>query len=244
MAFGIQKHQPNQQKLKEHSAYRTSLENSLLLERSAIILADGTSSGFKEDKGLLELDNEPLIRYVYKSVRGLVDEVIIVTDSEERAKQYAKVLPDSVKFVSDMNIAKGPLIGFLAGLESAQGNYCLLLPYDAPLVSKEVLLFLFDCGVGKTATVPRSPDNEVEPFCAVYQTKKVLEVARLVADEGIVDMYSLVERLRGVRYISTMVIEQIDPQLRSFFSVNMPLDLKKAAVMLQPSKQIRSKRKS
>jgi molybdopterin-guanine dinucleotide biosynthesis protein A len=217
------------------------LERSSLLDRSAIILAGGSSSSFKEDKGLIELDNEPLIRYVYKAVRGLVDEVVIVTDSKERADQYAQVLPDTVKFVLDAGNVKGPLIGALTGFENAQGKYSILLPFDAPLVSKEVIVLLFDCGVGKTAAIPRNPDNEIEPLCAVYQTKLVLETARRVADEGKVDLYSMVEQLRGVRFISTMVIEQIDPQLRSFFNVNTPLELRRAAVMLQPNKQKTSK---
>ena len=214
-----------------------------MLNKSAIILAGGSSGRFEEDKGMIELEHEPLIRYVYKAVRGLVDEVIIVTDSQERADRYAEVLPDTVKFVLDSRESKGPLIGAITGFEAAQGKYSLLLPYDAPFVSQEVISLLFDCGIGKTAAIPRNPDSEIEPLCAVYQTKLVLETAKKVADEGAVDLQTLVEELRGVRFISTMVIEQIDPQFRSFFSVITPLDLRKAVVMLQPNKQKRTKTK-
>ncbi len=214
-----------------------------MLDKSAIILAVGSSSGFKEDLGLIELEHEPLIRYAYKAVRGLVDEVIIVTDSQERADKYAEVLPDTVKFVLDSSESEGHLMGAITGFEAAQGKYSLLLPYDAPFVSQEVISLLFDCGFGKTAVIPRNPDNEVEPLCSVYQTKLVLETAKKVADEGAVDLETLVEALRGVRFISTMVIEQIDPQFRSFFSVITPLDLKKAVLMLQPNKQKRTKTK-
>ncbi len=214
-----------------------------MLDKSAIILAGGSSRGFEKDKGLIELDNEPLIRYVYKAVRGLVDEVIIVTDSQERADRYAEVLPDTVKFVLDSRESKGPLIGAITGFEAAQGKYSLLLPYDAPFVSQEVISLLFDCSIGKTAVIPRNPDSEIEPLCAVYQTKIVLETAKKVADEGAVDLQTMVEELRGVRFISTMVIEQIDPQFRSFFSVITPLDLKRAVLMLQPNKQKRTKTK-
>lgn len=204
-----------------------------MLERTAIILAGGSSRGFPEDKGATLLENKPLIRRVYNIVEPIVDEIIIVTNTQERADLYKKILPETAKFAVDTQESKGPLIGAIAGFEVAQGKYSMLLPYDSPFVSEELAMLLFDLSIGKTATVPRNPDHEIEPLCSVYQTKLVLETARQVADEGAVDLQTLVEKLRGVRYISTMVIEQIDPELRSFFSVNTPLDLKRAAVMLQ-----------
>jgi hypothetical protein len=53
-------------------------------------------------------------------------------------------------------------------------------------------------------------------------------------DEGVDDMVTLVEKLRGVRYLSTMVIEQLDPDYRSFFTVTTPVALKKAIEMNKP----------
>ena len=204
-----------------------------MLEKSAIILAGGTSAGFPQEKGTMLLDNKSLIRRVFNIVEPIVDEVIIVTDKQERADLYAKLLPETAKFAIDNQKGKGPLIGAITGLEAAQGNYSIILPYDSPFVSEELATLLFDLCIGKTAVVPRNPDNEIEPLCSVYQTKLVLETAKSVAEEGAVDLQTVVESLRGVRYISTMVIEQIDPDLRSFFSVNTPVDLKRAAVMLQ-----------
>ncbi len=68
-----------------------------------------------------------------------------------------------------------------------------------------------------------------------------LEAAKALLAEGGSDMVELVERLRGVRYLSTMVIEQLDPEFRSFFTVTSPVALKKALVM---SKMSKSKPKS
>jgi len=42
----------------------------------------------------------------------------------------------------------------------------------------------------------------------------------------------MVNKLRGVRYISTLVLQQLEPELRTFFNINTPLDLKKAELML------------
>jgi molybdopterin-guanine dinucleotide biosynthesis protein A len=45
----------------------------------------------------------------------------------------------------------------------------------------------------------------------------------------------MVDKLQKVRYVSTLVLEQLDPRLRTFFNINTALDLKKAGVMLKGS---------
>jgi hypothetical protein len=49
-------------------------------------------------------------------------------------------------------------------------------------------------------------------------------------------MEAMVSKMRGVRYLSTLVIEQLDPDFRTFSKVNTPLDLKKAMSMTKPRK--------
>jgi molybdopterin-guanine dinucleotide biosynthesis protein A len=216
-----------------------------MLDTSAIILANETSKGFPNDKGTMLIDNKALIRHVFDAVNAIVNEVIIVTDTQERADEYAKLLPKTAKFVIDTQQTQSPLSGIITGFEMAQGTSALLLPYDAPFVNRELAKFLLDLTIGKMASVPRTSDNEIEPFCSAYQTKKVLETAKQIANEdATVDLYLLVEKLRGVRYISMSVIKQIDPELQSFFSINTPLDLKRAVVMLQgKQKQQQTKRR-
>jgi molybdopterin-guanine dinucleotide biosynthesis protein A len=124
----------------------------------------------------------------------------------------------------------------LTGFEAANGEYSALLPFDSPFVSKEVLSLLFDCGVGKAAAIPRWTNQEIEPLHAVYQTKQALKAAKEALLENQLDLQVMVEKMRGVRYISTMVLEQLDPDLKTFFTVNTPFDLKKAAVMGKPRK--------
>ncbi len=42
------------------------------MDRSAIILGGGSSSRFGEDKGVLKLDNKPLLNHVVDAVKGIV----------------------------------------------------------------------------------------------------------------------------------------------------------------------------
>jgi len=206
------------------------------LDRSAIIQAPGASKGFNEDKGLLLIDGKALIKRVIDAVEGLVDEIVVVTHSQEQADNYEKLLMSDIKYVVCPDGSNGSLKMALCGLQETKAEYSLLLPFDSPLLSTEVITLLFDLSPGKTAVIPRSPDSEAEALHAVYNTKQVLEVVKKAMDEGQFDVEDLPERLRGVRYVSTMVIEQLDPDLKTFFRIFTPLDLKKAAVLSKPRK--------
>ena len=201
------------------------------MHRSAIVLAGGSSSRFGEDKGVIELSCEPLIRRVLDSVRPAVDEIIVVTSSHERAAKYAKFVGGDVKFAVDECESKGPLIGALTGFGVAEGDYALLAPFDAPFISREVITLLFELCAGKAAVIPRWPNGQIEPLHAVYRTKIALECAKSAVNEGRLDMRGMIERMQSVRFVSTLVIEQLDPELKTFFNVNKPVDLKKAVAL-------------
>ncbi|MDR2699853.1 MAG: molybdenum cofactor guanylyltransferase [Nitrososphaerota archaeon] len=214
------------------------------MSTAAIILAnESTPKGFSEDKGAMFLCNKPLIKHLFGTVSNIVDEVIIVVNTQERIDKYAEFLPKTTRFIIDKQQTQNPLSGAIAGFETFQDGYALLLPYDSPFVNKELVMLLLDLAVGKAAVVPRNADNEIEPLCAVYQTSLVLETAKQVAAEGVTDLQTFVEKLRGVRYVSKMLVEQLDPELCSFFSVSTPLDFKRATVMLEGKNKVQKSKR-
>jgi molybdopterin-guanine dinucleotide biosynthesis protein A len=204
------------------------------LDRSAIVLAGGFSNRFGQDKGVLELANKPLIRHVVDAVESVVDETIVVTNSEERVAKYAKFLKPEVKFAFDIGELRSPLIGALTGFARAQGTYSLLLPFDTPFVSREVVLLLFELCLNRAAVIPRWPNGHIEPLQAVYRTEPALEAAKAAVAEEKLKVRDMIEKLSGVRYVSTLVIQDLDPELRTFFNVNTPADLKNALTMTKP----------
>ena len=204
-----------------------------LLDKSAVILAGGFSSRFGQDKGLLPLADKPLIKHVLNVIYGMVDETIIVVSSKVQAENFAKVVGSDIHIVIDAADIQGPLIGALTGFGKAYGKYSLLLPCDTPLLSKGIVLLLLELCTSKNAVIPRWPNGYMEPLQAVYRTKRALEATKKALNEGKSDMRSMIDKLQGVRYISTLVLRQLDPQLRTFFNVNTPLDLKKAEFLLR-----------
>jgi molybdopterin-guanine dinucleotide biosynthesis protein A len=207
------------------------------VKKSAIVLAGGVSSRFGLDKGILKLDEKTLIEYVVSAIEPIVDETIVVTNSSERAKLYAKYIPAEVKFAFDSSKVRSPLIGAYSGFRIAKGEYSLLLPFDTPFVSREVILLLFELCQNRTAVIPRWPNCHIEPLHSIYKTNPALKASKTAVDEGKLNMQAMIEKLQGVRYVSTMVIQQLDPELHTFFNINTPSDLKLAATVVKSKHQ-------
>ena len=206
------------------------------MDRSAIILADESSTKFTEDQGVSKLDKKPLLTYVVDAVKSIVDEVLVVTSSKEKADLYAKIVSPNVQFAIDIEDSKKPLAKALTGFEAAQGKYSLLMPFNVPFVSKDVVSLLFELCIGKSAVIPRWPSNQMEPLQAVYHTEQALEAAKETLASDKPEIEAMISKMQGVRYLSTLVIEQLDPDFRTFFKINTPLDLKKAMSMTKPRK--------
>jgi molybdopterin-guanine dinucleotide biosynthesis protein A len=206
------------------------------LDRSAIILVGGFSCRFGQDKGLLFLAGKPLAKYVLDGVNNIADEKILVASSKDQAENYRKILGSDVKVLIDrtgMHEAQSPLVGALAGLKEARGKYALLVPCDTPFVSRDVISLLFELCIDRNAAIPRWPNGCIEPLQAVYCSKPAYEAARNALNEGKLNMQSMIDNLRGVRYVSTLVLEQLDRKLTTFFNINNILDLKKAENILK-----------
>ncbi|NLE03357.1 MAG: molybdenum cofactor guanylyltransferase [Crenarchaeota archaeon] len=212
------------------------------MNRTAIILAGGFSSRLGQDKSILELNGKPLIKCVIDAVKKTVDEIIIVTNSQERIDNYSKLLDKNIQFLIDIEQAKGPLVGTLTGLEKANGDFSLILPSDMPFVSSEVIDLLFNLCLDRSAVIPRWPNQDIEPLHAVYRTKTALNAAKKAVDQGQQKMTAMLDNIQSIRYVSTLVIEQINPDLKTFFNINTPIDLKKAEFLLKPKPTKKTKR--
>jgi len=203
------------------------------LGSSAIVLAGGCSTRLGQDKGLLQLGKKPLAKHVLDSVEDLVNETILVVGSNSQRSEYEEYTDSETRIVVDKTDIQAPLVGALTGFESARGEYSLVLSCDVPFVSQSILSLLLDLSVNKNAVIPRWPNGYVEPLQAVYRTKAARVASSEALDEGRLDMQAMVEKLQGIRYVSTLVLRQLDPELKTFFNVNTLLDLKKAEIMLK-----------
>lgn len=200
---------------------------------SAIIVAGGVSKRFGQDKGLIRLAEKPLILHVLDKLASVVDEAVVVVNSEIQKKKFVEEIKQKAHVIVDGMNVQTPLVGALAGFETVQGEYTLLLACDTPFLSCKILSFLLDVCINKTAAIPRWPNGNIEPLHAAYRTKAAAKAAKIALEEGKLDMRSMIGNMQNIRYISTTVLQQFDAKLKTFFNINSPNELKNAETIIK-----------
>ena len=100
-------------------------------EITAVILAGGMGRRMGgQDKGLVELDGEPLILHVIRALEPQVGEVLI--NANRNLHRYADFGHAVVR--DDLEGFQGPLAGMLSAMRRAQTPLLLTVPCDAPLL--------------------------------------------------------------------------------------------------------------
>ncbi len=195
---------------------------------SVAILAGGRSRRMGRDKALVRIEagGETLIERV-AAIAGLLSGDRLVIAPPERG--YADRLP-GWRVVPDAYPEGGPPAGLLTALLEARDDAVLVLPVDAPFVSRPLLRWLLERA---DPVRPIIPWRLGETRQGVGRTLEVLHgVYPKAALPSLLAMYEAGERrlFRIVRELDPILIgpaelTRFDPGLRSFQSLNAPEDL-------------------
>lgn len=192
---------------------------------SAIILSGGLSNRFGRNKSLAKILEKPMIAYVVDAVKSVVDEVLVITDTEDNRRELSKVLDSSTKILLDEYKLRSPVVGALTGFRHAEGKNSILLACDIPLVSAKVVSLLLELSENYDAVIPRWPNGYIEPLQAAYNTAKTFAASREAVDEKELRMRDVISRLGNILYLSTDDLTKLDPKLCTFLNVNTLQDL-------------------
>ncbi len=138
---------------------------------SAIILSGGRATRMRGlDKGLVQLQNKPLVQHVIERIAPQVDEILINANRE--IQQYKRfdlpILQDN-----DPDYI-GPLAGFSLGLAHCKYDYLLTTPCDSPLLPKDLANRLMNSLIKKTAEIAvAKSDGNAHPVISLMN-KSVL----------------------------------------------------------------------
>lgn len=188
--------------------------------RTGIILAGGESKRIGTDKGLIDLNGNPLIRYVIESLRSVVDEIIVVVGSEERIQHYRNAVEDDVMVVPDLYDDGSPMVGLITGLTHANGDYAVVAACDMPFINSDLVDILFLLSFELNGTLLIKPDGWVEPLPAVYKVEIGRSRAVRLRAQGDLRLRKVLETLPDVARIQVERLKVIDPELRSFFDLD------------------------
>lgn len=182
---------------------------------------------------MVKLADKSLISYVVDKAISVVDDVTVVVNSETQKRKIAEVINEKVRIMVDQADVQTPLAGALTGFEAAQAEYAILLACDTVFLSPEILSLLLEVSANRSAAIPRWPNGNIEPLHASYHAPTAAKAAKTAIENGKFDMRAMVDNMRNVRYISTMVLRQLDPKLTTFFNINSPNDLGQAEAIIK-----------
>jgi len=183
---------------------------------TAVILSGGRSSRMQgEDKGLILLNDKPLINYVVDVVNSKVDRLLISANRNiEAYQQYGEVITDEL---ADF---QGPLAGISSALSRAATTYLLTLPCDSPMINKTVIDRLVDTMDRANVDICVADDGlRIHPTISLMKTSLKDNLLAFL-DSG--------ERKLGL-WIEQNNFQKVDfsDQPRVFINLNNPQDFDK-----------------
>lgn len=190
------------------------------VRRACVILAGGHGSRLGGvNKALIDVGESTIIQRILTAVQPEVDEVALVVNDH------------TLDFLGlplhlDAQPHAGVLPALLNGLEAAQADLCLLVACDMPFIQPSVVRYLFDRVEEGDVCIPRVED-QLQPMLAVYRPVRCAAAIRTTLAEGQMRMIAFLNRVTVAEESETR-LREIDPELRSFFNVNEPIDLDRA----------------
>lgn len=130
------------------------------MKLTAIILAGGKSSRMGEDKGLMNLNDKPMIQYVIDAAKPLVDDIMIISNQKAYKNFGYLVYEDIIK-------NQGPLAGIMTGLHYSKTQKNLVLSCDVPFVSEEMIKELINHCQDADVVISKK-NNQTHQLIGIY----------------------------------------------------------------------------
>lgn len=147
------------------------------------VLAGGKSSRMGTDKGLLFLNDKPIILHVIEHLLPAVNKVTIVSNNSDYQRFGLEVVCDVIKDI-------GPAGGIYTALDHTDSRYNFIISCDVPFVSSRAINFIIQNSLQAQITLPFLHEK-TEPLFGVY-TKECSVKWRKLIEQGIVKLQNMV----------------------------------------------------
>jgi molybdopterin-guanine dinucleotide biosynthesis protein A len=184
-----------------------------------VLLAGGAARRFGgRPKGLARLNGARIADLALAALRAATGSQIVVANDPDAGRWF----PDH-RVVSDLVPGLGPLGGLATALHAAAGAPALVLAWDMPFVTAELLTELRRRGeTGATAVVPvHGEERWAEPLCAWYAPEGLATCLALL-DAGARRAGALFDALTGVETMGDADLARFGVPSRLFTSVDTP----------------------
>lgn len=149
---------------------------------SGVILAGGKATRMGgEDKGLVPVNERPMIDWVIDALRPQVAEVLINANRNHDAYREfgCPVIADADREF------RGPLAGFASGLQAAGTPYVVFAPCDSPLLRRDLVTRLYAALSAAHRRIAVAHDGDrLQPVFALLDRGLADDLEQYLADGG------------------------------------------------------------
>lgn len=126
---------------------------------TAAVLAGGGSTRMGRNKALLKLGNKTMIERVVDPLRGIFNNILVVTNEPEEYNMLK-----NVRFVNDCVNAEGKssLIGLYSGLKQSETSHIFATGCDMPFVNTGLIKYMVSLLKNEDVIVPFVDTGQVE----------------------------------------------------------------------------------
>jgi len=190
---------------------------------TGVIQAGGKSTRMGgQPKALMELGGRRIIERVVAALAGVVDDLLLVTNTPER---YAYL---GLALVPDVYPDHGSLGGIYSGLKAASGDAAFTVACDMPFLNSAVVRLVVERAALGDVVIPRV-GAQLETLHAAYQKTCLPHMeAQLLA--GRLKIVGFFDRVRVLEIPEAEVARLADPAL-VFMNVNTPDELERARAL-------------
>lgn len=177
-------------------------------------------------KGLLEVDGRTTLSRLL-DLRALTGDAFLVADDPRPYASYP------VRAIADVLKGRGAPGGLHAALSHSATPWVVLVACDMPFVSPALVEALLDVRAPEASWVCAEKDGVLEPMPGVYAARWAGAVGAALPQNP---------SLRGLlggspgRIVPAERLRGVDPDLRSFASINAPEDAERWGVALPPAR--------
>ncbi len=183
---------------------------------TAVILTGGESRRMGSDKARVLWAGTPLLEHVIGAIEPLFSDIWISVREKRANLLYPQVV--------DRAQERGPMVGIKAALEAVQTDWVFVIACDMPFISTRLIQHLATLRNQHDAVVPFAFDR-LQPLFGFYHTR-CLPLMDVRMKQGQRSMMRLLDAL-DTHILREQEVRRIDPELRSFISLDCMEDVRK-----------------
>lgn len=186
---------------------------------SAYILAGGKSSRMGTDKGLLTLEDKPMVEWIADVLKPLFSTIYILTSHPGYQYLGLEMLPDTYQ-------NSGPAAGIETMLRHTQSNLNFLVSCDTPFITKEAISYLMEHAIYHEITIAGF-HGKWHPLMGVYH-RNIHKNWEQLLKAGNLKIIELIQHFK-LNVINTEGLPEFTEKM--FYNLNTPEDIERIKSM-------------